>query len=388
MLIGIIGAPNKGKSTLFSALTMANAEIADYPFTTIKPNRGVAYVARECPEKQLEVKCTPRNSTCVDGIRYIPIEIVDVAGLVPGAHLGKGMGNQFLSDAIAADVLIQVIDASGKTDLEGNHSEGSDPAQEVRMISEELSQWVAGIIKRHIVGILKRKDGAKAIHEILAGLKISEAAIEDTIGKLGLSSSNISWKEEDILNFSRELIRISKPIVVAANKEDAASAEKIEKIKSELKGIQVVSCSAAIELALKKAAKSKIIDYSSGSKSFNITGEISEEQRKALNFMKGFIAKKGSGIQELLDKIVFGTLNLIVVYPVEDENKYTDHFGHVLPDARLLENGSTAVDLARMIHTDLEKNFLYGVDAKRKMRIGKEHALKDGDVVKIVSAVK
>lgn len=388
MLIGIIGAPNKGKSTLFSALTMANAEIADYPFTTIKPNRGVAYVARECPGKQLGLKCNPRNSTCVNGTRYIPIEIVDVAGLVPGAHLGKGMGNQFLSDAIAADVLIQVIDGTGKTDLNGNHVENSDPAQEVIMIFDELSHWVAGIVMKHMPQMIKRKDGAKTLHEVLAGLRISEKTVEETMTKLGLSSSNMNWKSQDALAFAQSLIRTSKPIVVAINKSDSASQEAIKKIKEELKGTDAIACSAAVELSLKKAAKLGVIDYASGARGFKITGNVTEEQKKGLEFMRSFVEKSGTGIQEILDRAIFGELGLIAVYPVEDENKCTDHFGNVLPDARLMKSGGTALDLARMIHTDLEKNFLYGIDAKKKMRIGKEHQLKDGDVIKIVSAVK
>ncbi|MDE1846019.1 MAG: YchF-related putative GTPase [Candidatus Micrarchaeota archaeon] len=388
MLIGIIGAPNKGKSTLFSALTMANAEIGDYPFTTIKPNRGVAYVARECPEKQLGLKCNPRNSTCTNGIRYIPIEIVDVAGLVPGAHLGKGMGNQFLTDAIAADVLIQVIDGTGKTDLNGNHTQTSNPAEEVRMIFDELSHWVAGIVKKHMPAMIKRKDGTKALHEVLAGLRISEKIIEDTVNKLGLASSGINWKDEEILSFSQALVRAGKPIVVAINKSDSASPQQIEKINESLKEMEVVACSAAVELSLKKAAKAGIIDYASGARGFNITGNATDEQNKGLEFMKSFVQKSGTGIQELLHSAIFKTLNLIVVYPVEDENKCTDHFGNVLPDARLMRRGGTAVDLARMIHTDLEKNFLYAIDAKKKMRIGKEHQLNDGDVIKIASAAK
>lgn len=388
MLIGIIGAPNKGKSTLFSALTLANAEIADYPFTTIKPNYGVAYVAKQCPEKELHVKCNPKNSTCTNGVRYIPINIVDIAGLVPGAHLGKGMGNQFLTDAIAADVLVQVVDASGKTDLNGNHIESADPSQEVSMVFEELSHWVAGIIKKHMNMISKRKDGAKALSEILTGLKVNEYQIQKAMDKSGLILSGSSWKDEQTELFSSNLVKISKPIVVCANKSDITSDTAMAALKEKLKGYHVVECSAALELALKKASKTGIIDYVSGSKSFNIVGEVSNEQRKAIEFMKNFVERKGTGIQELLNCVVVDVLKLIAAYPVEDENKYTDHFGNVLPDARFVENTSTALDLARTIHTDLAKNFLYAIDAKKKMRISKEQALKDGDVIKIVSAAK
>jgi len=388
MLIGIIGAPNKGKSTLFSALTMASAEIADYPFTTIKPNQGVAYVARECVEKELGVKCTPKNGICKNGTRYIPIQIVDVAGLVPGAHLGKGMGNQFLTDAICADVLIQVVDLSGKTDLGGDVAENSDPAEEVRMIADELAHWVSGIIKKHMGGIAKRKDGAKALHEMLAGLRVSELQIEGAINISSLTSSNIGWGDSDIEAFSRALLKISKPLVVAANKLDLAPPGALEKLKGELGDYTVVECSAAIELALKKAAKAGAIDYNPGEKNFEITGNLNQDQSKALEYMKTFVRKNGTGVQQLLNSVVFDVLKMIVVYPVEDENKYTNHFGDVLPDALLVERGKNVHDLAAKIHSDLAKNLLYAIDAKKRMRINKEHELRDNDVIKIVSTVK
>ncbi|MDE1825552.1 MAG: redox-regulated ATPase YchF [Candidatus Micrarchaeota archaeon] len=389
MLIGIIGAPNKGKSTLFSALTMASAQIADYPFTTIKPNHGVAYVARECAEKGLGVKCAPKNSVCVNGLRYVPINIVDVAGLVPGAHLGRGMGNQFLGDAIAADMLIQVIDATGKTDLHGNPSEVSDPAEEVRMVVNELVYWVAGIVKKHISGVARRPDGIRAMHEMLAGLKVSESQISRAIEKSNLTSANISWSEQDIELFSRTLLKLSKPIVVAANKIDVADENALSRIRENLEGYQVVGCSAAIELALRKAQKLGVIDYQPGATEFKMHGEMSDGQRKALEYMKGFISEEdGTGIQQLLNKVVFETLGMIVVYPVEDENKYTDHYGNVLPDAMLVKNGSTAIELAAMIHTQIAKGMLYAIDARKKMRVNKEYILNDGDVIKIVSSAK
>ncbi|MDE1850951.1 MAG: redox-regulated ATPase YchF [Candidatus Micrarchaeota archaeon] len=388
MLIGIIGAPNKGKSTLFSALTMASAEIADYPFTTIKPNHGVAYVARECVERELKVRCTPKNGICKDGTRYIPIQIVDVAGLVPGAHLGKGMGNQFLTDAICADVLIQVVDLSGKTDVSGNSAENANPAEDVRMIADELAHWICGIIKKHISGIAKRKDGAKALHEMLAGLRVSESQIEQAISACSLTSSNIGWDDSDIGAFSRELLRISKPLVVAANKADVAPPGALEKLREELKGFTVVGCSAAIELALKKAAKAGAIDYNPGEKDFGIIGSLSPEQTKALEYMRAFVKKNGTGVQRLLNSVVFDVLKMIVVYPVEDEGKYTNHFGEVLPDALLVERGKNVHDLAAKIHSDLARNMLYAIDAKRRMRVNREYELKDSDVIKIVSAAK
>jgi len=388
MQIGIIGAPNKGKTTLFSAMTMVNAQIADYPFTTIKPNFGVAYVTKRCPDAELGVHCNPKNSICMDGTRLVPINIVDVAGLVPGAHLGKGMGNQFLNDLASADALIQVVDASGRTDVNGNQCSDCDPAEEVIMVVNEFVFWLSGIIGRHMNIISKKSDGVAALKEVLTSFNVSEEQIVAAANSAGLPTSGIAWSEHDIEEFSRELLRISKPILVAANKSDMCDKSKIDALAQRLKGYEVVPCSAAVELALRKAAKSGIIDYIPGNTGFKVNKNVSKEQEDALRYMQGFVAKGTTGVQELLNKVVFGMLKMIIVYPVEDENKYTDHYGNVLPDAMLVKEGTTAEGLAARIHTDLAKHMLYAIDARSKMRLPKSYVLKDNDIIKIVSAAK
>jgi len=103
------------------------------------------------------------------------------------------------------------------------------------------------------------------------------------------------------------------------------------------------------------------------------------------DFMKRY---GGTGVQEVINKIVFDVLGYIVVYPVEDENRFTDTKGNVLPDALLVKKGTTARDLAYMIHTEIGENFVYAVDAKRKMRVGEDYVLRHNDVIKIVSAAR
>ena len=332
MLIGIVGAPNKGKSTLFSALTMNEVPIADYPFTTINPNKGVAYATRKCVHEELHVKCSPKNPFCVGGTRMLPINIEDVAGLVEGASEGKGMGNQFMNDLSNSDCLIIVTDASGKTDPSGNRAEASDPIMDVKMVQQEIAKWVA----------------------------------------------------------DRTIPKSAKPSIIAANKFDATGADKnVSALKAAFGPDKVVGCSAAVELALKKAAKNGIIDYIPGASSFRILNEnISKEQREALGYMQNFLKTKGTNVQELLNRTVFGLLDLIAVYPVEDEHKYADHSGNVLPDAILVKRGSTALQLAEKIHTDIAKGMLYAIDTRTKMRIAKDYVLKDNDVIRIVSAAK
>ena len=388
MLVGIIGAPNKGKSTLFSALTLNKVEIADYPFTTIKPNSGVAYARKECPEVELGTKCNPRNAPCDNGTRMLPVNVIDVAGLVRDAHSGKGMGNQFLNDLAAADAFIIVVDGSGMTDSNGNPGEGN-PVDDVDMVLNELTMWLADIIRRHMPALSKAKDGIEALKNVLTGLKVSEEQISDAISKSHLTSSNIGWSDADIGKFASELLRTSKPFIIASNKTDAAKGvAKTDGLEAKFGADRVVRTSAEMELALRKASKAGLASYVPGAKDFQINESASSEQRKALEYMRGYVSHHGTGVQELIDKVVFGLLDNVVAYPVEDENKYSDHFGNGLPDAYLMRRGSTALDLAGRIHTDIAKSMLYAIDAKRKMRLAKDYELKGNDVIKIVSAAR
>lgn len=389
LLIGIVGAPNKGKSTIFSAMTSQEAEIADYAFTTIKPNLGVTYATKECAEVELKVKCRPRNSACAGGIRRIPANVIDVAGLVPGAHLGKGRGNQFLNDLISADVLIQVVDLSGKTDENGSPCSGCDPSVEVNMIREEMAEWLAEIIVRHKNTLSKRSDGEAAVVELLSGFKTSMEQVRRAADKSSIILANTNWDDSMAKKFALALLSENKPVVVAANKADQAGEGAIDALRKKLDGVIVIKCSAAIELALVKAAKSGIIDYSPGATNFNLLKEVSAEQKKALDYMNNYLKSNGgTGVQEVVNAAVFGVLDNIVVYPVEDETHYSDHSGNVLPDAILVKRGSTAYDLAARVHSEIAKGMKYAVDAKRKMRVQKEYELKDGDVIRIVSTAK
>ncbi len=390
MLIGIIGAPNKGKSTLFSAITSNNVDIADYPFTTIDPNRGIGYVTHKCPEIELGIKCKARNSLCSNGTRKIPINIIDVAGLVENAHAGKGMGNQFLNDLSSSDAYIIVVDVSGKTDMNGNAAINADPFNDYNMVMNELIEWLSGIIKKHMRVMSRSENAAVALSEVLTGFKINKKNIEDTINELSLTKSKINWNDDEIKNFSKLIIKISKPIVIAANKCDSEGADKrIESLRERLPNVPIFECSAAIELALIKADASKLIEYTPGNSNFNIIESVNFEKMNALAFMQKFISRNnGTGVHALLNGLVFNVLKEIVVYPVEDENKFTDNFGNVLPDAILVKNGSTAIDLARIIHTELANKMLYAIDARKKMRISKEQILQDNQIVKIVSAAK
>lgn len=389
MLVGLVGAPNKGKSTLFSAMTLNDVAIADYPFTTITPNLGIAYVTKPCPEKELGVKCNPRNSLCINGIRNVPVNVTDIAGLVPGAHLGKGMGTQFLNDIIGADCLIQVVDASGETDVHGKPSRDSNQSEDVAMVSEEMARWLSEIIIKHMPGLSKERDGVTALATVLSPFKATEEEVKAAAEENGLTITNIYWNDESSYGFATSFLSRNKPLIVAANKFDKANPLALDKLKKELPSLTVIGCSGAIELALKKAAKSGVISYEAGAESFSISGNANPEQKKALEYMLHYIqTHHGTGVSELLNGSIFDVSGNIVVYPVENENKYADHNGKVLPDALLMRKGSTALDMARRIHTDIADKMLYALDARTKKRLGKDYVLNDNDVIKIVSTAK
>lgn len=394
MQIGLLGKTNVGKSTFFSAATQTTAQIGNYPFTTIEPNVGIVHVKADCACRHFGIAHV--HDLCVGGTRYIPVKLIDVAGLVPGAHEGKGLGNKFLDDARQAEVLIHVVDASGSTDIQGQPVPPSthNPLEDVRFVEEEFDQWMKQILHREwhkLSRELESKSGKiiQAITQRFSGLGVVEYDVEYVLHHLGLQTKKpLEWAEDDILAFVRDLRKRTKPIIIAANKADLC--QDLGVIGELGKVHDTVACSAETELLLRKAAKAGLIDYLPGDKTFAIRQGVSlnPQQQKALDLARKVTDRfGGTGVQNILDSACFSLLKLIVVFPVEDESKLSNKNGEVLPDARLLPAGSTAKDLARTVHEDLAKGFLYAVDARTKQRVGAEHQLKNGDVIKIVSTL-
>lgn len=392
MQIGLLGKANVGKSTFFSAATETPVASGNFPFTTIDPNVGVAYVKTDCACQHFEIQ--HKNELCVNGIRLIPIKLIDVAGLVPGAHEGKGLGNQFLDDARQAQILIHVVDIAGTTDIQGQPVPigTHDPLNDIEFVQDEFDQWFMDILKREWDKITREIDQKRAkltdgISKRFTGLGIKDHQVQEVLQKLELISRNPKeWSTSDIELFVKELRKNTKPMIIAANKADLCQDLDILKQISDT----VIPCSAETELLLRKASKSGIIHYSSGDDGFTTaTGkDLLPAQQKALDLVKSVFTKiPSTGIQKILNTAVFDSLNFIVVYPVEDESKLTNKNGIVLPDTKLLPQDSTAKDLASLIHADIAKGFLHAIDCKTKQRISGDQKLKNGDVIKIVSTL-
>jgi hypothetical protein len=398
-LLGVIGKPNTGKSTFFSAATLAPAEIANYPFTTIKPNRGVGYVRTPCVHEEFKVEDNPSNSLCLDGVRLIPVELIDVAGLVPGAWEGRGLGNQFLDELRRADALIHVVDASGGTDCEGRLCRlgEHDPLEDVHFLEREIAMWMASILKKDWPKLARTaeaesKDLYTMLEERLSGLAIKRSHILDATKKAGLNADKpTAWSDEDFLRFVDTLRRVSKPMLIVANKIDLPTAEaNLERLRK--LDYTVIPCCSEAELALRRAAEKQLIDYKPGDCNFKITqpANLSQGQAKALEIIREkILLKNGStGVQDAINTAYFKLLSMITVYPVEDLEHLADHNGRVLPDVYLVPYGTTAHQFAYVIHTELGEGFIYAIDARGKKRIGEDAVLKDRDVVSIVSAKK
>jgi len=394
MLIGLVGKPSVGKSTFFKAATLAEVEIASYPFTTIKANHGVGYVKVDCIDKEFGVQCNPNHGFCINHKRFVPIDLMDVAGLVPGASEGKGLGNQFLDDLRQADVFIQIVDLSGKTDETGKPVENYDISRDVIFLENELDKWYFNIFMK-VWKTFARKvemehsNFVEAVVKQFSGLKVNEEQVKEVLLKNNFPPQPSKWNDDLLLKFASELRKLSKPMIIAANKVDSLNGiENYEKLKKKFPELIIIPCSADGELALRQAAKAGIIDYIPGEREFKILKEINPKQKEALDKIKENVLDKfetGTGVQEILNYAVFNLLGYLAIFPA-GATKMKDSKGNILPDCFLLPPNSTALDFAYFLHTDFGKNFIRAIDARTKKILGKDYLLKNRDALEIVTS--
>ncbi|MBY9000928.1 MAG: redox-regulated ATPase YchF [Candidatus Heimdallarchaeota archaeon] len=395
----MVGKPSCGKSTFLNALTMVDAKVGDYPFTTVDPNRGTAYVRSPCVCKIHEVEDNPINSICKDGIRFLPVHILDVAGLVPGASEGRGLGNKFLDDLRQADVLLHIVDASGSLDAEGNPiDKGSwDPLEDVRFLDKEIDAWIHAIIQRDYMSMKKKAMAeklrlSKLLHEKLTGLAIKKSVIAEAIHEVGLVDNDPSTWDDNLAELVTIIRQKAKPMVIVANKIDQPKAdENLNKLKEQL-STDVFPAAALAEVFLRTEQERNTISYNLGDSEYLIVDEekLGEQKKMLLEKIDENLLKKygSTGVQTILSHVVFNLLDMIVVYPVEDTAKLADKAGNVLPDAFLVPRGTTAIEFAGKIHTDFAKNFIHAQLAPSGRRIGADYELKNNDVIKIISTAK
>jgi len=394
MLIGLVGKPSVGKSTFFKAATLAEVEIAPYPFTTIKPNHGIGYVKVDCIDKEFNTQCMPNHGFCINNKRFVPIDLMDVAGLVPGASEGKGLGNQFLDDLRQADVFIHIVDTSGMIDENGKPVENYDVSKDVIFLEDELDKWFLGILMKVWRSFTRKAElegednFSSAVANQFSGLKVKEEHVKSALLKLKFSSRPSLWNERELLQFASELRKQSKPMIIAANKVDTSKGkENYKKLKKDFPDRIIIPCSADSELALREAVKHNLIDYVPGERSFNVRDGLNEKQKQALEKIKKNVLEEfdnGTGVQEILNYAVFNLLKYIAIFPA-GAHKLADSKGNILPDCFLLPPNSTALDFAYFLHTDFGKNFIRAVDARTKKILGRDYKLKHRDALEIVT---
>lgn len=391
--IGLVGKPSVGKSTFFNAATMDDVPEGAYPFTTIDPSVGEAYVRVDCAAPEFDEQCTPNVGFCQDETRFVPTKLVDVAGLVPGAHEGRGLGNQFLTDLNEADVLVHVVDFSGKTDIEGEPVEDHDPREDIDFLEEELDMWYLEILEK---GINRYESGYEAekedieieLAEQMSAFRINKDEIKREILSLGLELDPETWDDDDREELAREIRKTTKPMVVAANKMDMPEAqENFEEITNDpdYEHLTFTPASAHAEKALKNADEQGAVDYRPGDTDFEIVADVSDEQRKGLEEIQEFVEEyDGTGVQQSIEDALFEELGVMPIFP-GGANGLGNENGEVLPDCFLLPEGSTAEDFAYHIHSDLGEGFLHGINCRSKRQVGASTELDERDVIDIVS---
>ncbi|KAA8909997.1 hypothetical protein TRICI_004279 [Trichomonascus ciferrii] len=378
-LIGIVGKPSSGKSTTLNSLTDASAKVGSFPFTTIDPNKATGYLQVDCACSRYgkEDSCKPNYGWCKNGRRSVPIMLLDVAGLVPGAHEGKGLGNKFLDDLRHADALIHVVDVSGTTDAEGKATRGYDPLADIDWLQDEIFQWVAGNLRDKWGSIKRRHTATKAttvetLQNQFSGYGSTQDLVARALSKVSLPPLD-QWTDEDLNTAVRAFTAEKFPTVLALNKMDHPDADKnVSKIIKKYPSSKTVLQSAISEVFIRKLAKQGYVQYEEGTEFLDTKEDLPDSDLKPLdeklkerveNVRDLVLYRFGStGVVQVLQAAA-ELLDLVPVYPVRNIHNFGG--AQVFRDCVLLKRGSTVGQACRKIMGDVPIAVIEGVGGVR-----------------------
>jgi len=358
-----------------------------YSFTTIDPQRAIGYlqIPCACARYGLEDKCKPNYGACVEGRRSVPIELLDVAGLVPGAHEGRGLGNKFLDDLRHADALIHVVDASGTVDAEGKETRGYDPSVDIAWLRSEIVAWIKGnlmdkwnSIKRRHVAI--KATAAETLQAQFSGYGATTTIVNRALDKTGIKEPLEHWSEETIDLVVNAFTDEKFPTVLALNKIDHPDSDKnIVKIAKMYP--HVVLCSAISEVFLRKMAKQGYIKYTEGGEFVDTREDLIEAGDPEGGGLKELDDKNRNRIENLKDMVLyrFGStgvvqvltkaaevLGLVPVFPVRNTTTFgASDSKAVFRDCVLVKKNSTVGDAARKVMGDAPIAYIEGAGGIR-----------------------
>lgn len=394
IVIGLVGKPSSGKSTTLNSLTDANAKVGAFPFTTIDPNKATGYleVACACSRFQKQSLCKPNYGYCRNGKRGVPIMLLDVAGLVPNAHLGKGLGNKFLGDLTEADCLIHIVDASGTTNAEGKATRGYDPLQDIEWLQDEIYQWILGNLMERWGSVVRRHTSTKSttletLRQQLGGYSANKQLIGKALDLVPHVGPLQEWDNDTIGEVVKAFMKVKFPTVLSLNKMDHPDSDKnVSKIILQHTELKCVLTSSITEVFLRKLAAQKYIKYDSGTEFVDTKDDLpddpelkplDEKIRKRIDNIRDLVLYRfgSTGVVQLLQAAA-DVLDLVPVYPVRNVHSFTGGSGtEVFRDCVLVKRGTAVASVAKKIMGDVTIAMIEGVDGTR---VGEEDTVDIG----------